>query len=210
MTGRSRCCTAPATASRPFSVLAAGAWSPLQESWSPERHPPRGAERGAHAFHPQQQARGSRTRRQSRGGGCRAPRAPAAVSRCAAQLHALLAPALRPHAARRTRPSCSAASLLLVATSNKDADSLSLSSSDDHETRTQTSACPSVLVCVYYCIHAVLQKLLQQASTTREAERYKIHPAKPGPPERKRKKGRGLETRARRTPKCERGDGSAR
>ena len=37
-------------------------------------------------------------------------------------------------------------------------------------------------------------KLLQQASTTREAERYKIHPAKPGPPEKKkRKKGKGLE-----------------
>ena len=30
--------------------------------------------------------------------------------------------------------------------------------------------------------------LLQQASTTREAERYKIHPAKPGPPEGKRKR----------------------
>ena len=36
--------------------------------------------------------------------------------------------------------------------------------------------------------------MLQQASTTREAERYKIHPAKPGPPEKKkRKKGKGLE-----------------
>ena len=33
--------------------------------------------------------------------------------------------------------------------------------------------------------------LLQQASTTREAERYKIHPAKPGPPEGKKGKGKG-------------------
>ena len=53
--------------------------------------------------------------------------------------------------------------------------------------------------------------LLQQASTTREAERYKIHPAKPRAAGKKNEKGKGLEdSRSTHTKKCKQGDGGAR
>ena len=58
--------------------------------------------------------------------------------------------------------------------------------------------------------------MLQQVSTTREAERYKIHPAKPRAAGKKKKKkknenGKGLEdSRSTHTKKCKQGDGGAR